>query len=113
MKKSPILTAVDLLKKNGYTVTKKRADPRIGDVVRFRDELTDGVPDEVLITFHQTEPDPGNTEDVWDFGGVIVSKKKWVEQYTEAMWIDRNEWAKDDGQYEVIGHVNLDKYMKE
>ncbi len=29
MKKSPIQTAVDLLKKNGYTVTKKRADPRI------------------------------------------------------------------------------------
>ena len=113
MKKSPIQTAVDLLKKNGYTVTKKRADPRIGDVVRMRDELTDGVPDEVLITFHRTDPDPANTDDVYDFGGVIVSKQNYDHQYSEALWIDRKEWAKDDGQYEVIGHVNLDKYVKE
>ena len=94
-KKSPIQTAVDLLKKNGYTVTKKRADPRIGDVVRFRD-----LDMNVLITLH----DPASTN--YKFGGVVISKRT-------VRWIDRNEWAKDDGQYEVIGHVNLDKYVKE
>ncbi len=100
MKKSPIQTAVDLLKKNGYTVTKKRADPRIGDVVRVRDDDAD-----VLITFHDI------TVTTYVFGGVVIAKG--VTPESDAYWIDRNEWAKDDGQYEVIGHVNLDKYVKE
>ena len=105
-KKSPIQTAVDLLKKNGYAVTKKRADPRIGDVVRFRDEKAD-----LLITFHQT--DRQTPDDSYTFGGVIVGRNVYAKLYVDNLWIDRNEWAKDDGQYEVIGHVNLDKYVKE
>lgn len=105
--KARIAAAKKLLEAEGYTLTKKRPDPRIGDVVRFYGD--DGDHD-VLITFHQT--DDATPDDVYDFGGVIVSEQGYADQYTEACWIDRDEWAKDDGQYEVVGHVNLDKWIK-
>lgn len=107
-KTTTIRAALKLLEKEGYTVTKKRQDPRIGDVVRFK--CDEGEPYDVLITFHQT--DNSYDGDQYDFGGVIVSEMKYADQSTDAIWIDRNEWAKDDGQYEVIGHVNLDKWIK-
>jgi len=103
--KREINAAMKLLKQEGYTVTKKRPDPRIGDVVRFTDD--DGTYD-VLITFHVL----GRNEDAYEYGGVTVSEQDYKDQYTEACWIDRNEWAKDDGQYEVIGHVDLTKWTK-
>lgn len=93
-----------LLKQQGYTVTKVRPDPRIGDVVRFHGEG----PYDVLITFHEL----GRNEDAYEYGGVVVSEQKYIDQCSEALWIDRNEWAKDDGQYEVIGHVDLTQWIK-
>ena len=106
--KTAINAALKLLKKEGYTVEKKRPDPRIGDVVRMH--YDDGTFDDVLITFHQL--DRNGPDDVFPFGGVVVSERKYNDQYTEAMWIDENEWARVDGQYEIIGHVNLDKWIK-
>ena len=103
-----INAAKKLLEKAGYTVTMNRPDPRIGDVVRFKS--SDSTYEDMLITFHQL--DPATADDVYDFGGVIVSEKRYADIYTEPCWIDRDEWAKDDGTYEVIGHVNLDKWIK-
>jgi hypothetical protein len=106
--KAQINAAMKLLKKEGYTVNKKRPDPRIGDVVRMegdRGELID-----LLITFRQI--DSATLEDVYEYGGIVVSEQTYMDQYTDSMWIDRNEWAKDDGQYEVVGHVDLTKWIK-
>lgn len=105
--KARIAAAKKLLEAEGYTLTKKRPDPRIGDVVRFHED--DGDYD-VLITFHQT--DAAERDESYDFGGVIVSEQGYDYQDTDNLWIDRNEWVKDDGQYEVVGHVNLDKWIK-
>ena len=105
--KARIAAAKKLLEAEGYTLTKKRPDPRIGDVVRFYGDDEDY---DVLITFHQL--DDATPEDTYDFGGVIVSERKYEYQHTDSMWIDRDEWAKDDGQYEVVGHMNLDKWIR-
>lgn len=113
--KAQINAAKKLLEKEGFTVTKtkpgyeviqKRTDPRIGDVVRFHMDMNC----DVLVTFHQT--DDASTDDVYSFGGVVVSEQNYNDMHTEHFWIDRNEWAKDDGKYEVIGHVDLDKWIK-
>lgn len=104
-KKDPIAEAKALLTANGYEVKSRRPDPKIGDVVRFRDDGMD-----VLIAFHQT--DAIERGDEYVFGGVPMHIGGYDDIYTEPMWIDRNEWAKDDGQYEVIGHVDLTKYTK-
>lgn len=106
--KAQINAAMKLLKNEGYTVNKKRPDPRIGDVVRFNCD-SEG-PYDVLITFHQTTP--ANNMDCWDYGGMEIIERPYDNMNTEACWIDRNEWAKDDGQYEVIGHVDLTKWIK-
>lgn len=103
-----ITAAKKLLESNGYEVKMKRPDPKIGDVVRF-DTDEDGICD-VLITFHQT--DDTTIDDVYDFGGVVVSEGRWDDLNTDAHWIDREEWAKDDGQYTIVGHVDLSKYTK-
>lgn len=106
-KTNPITAAKNLLERSGYSVKKKRDDPKIGDVIRFYDGCSD--PYNVLITFHQTKPD--NADDVWDFGGVIVSEGLYEDMNSDACWIDRNEWARDDGQYTVIGHIDLSKAL--
>lgn len=104
-KKNPIEEAKALLLASGYSVKSNRPDPRIGDVVLIASEGH-----EVLITFHQA---PGATmDDVYVFGGVVVSRANYSDQNTDTYWIDRNEWAKDDGQYKVVGHVDLTKYTK-
>ena len=109
-KQDPIEAAKKLLERKGYTVKANRPDPRIGDVVRFRDEAGSdgGKLKTVLITFHQIKPSA--LDDVWAFGGVYVHSGTYEAMYTEPVWIDSVEWAKDDGQYEVIGHVDLSKF---
>ena len=104
-KKDPIEDAKALLLASGYTIKRNRADPRIGDVVWMAPGGQ-----ELLITFHQT--DDATKADVYDFGGVIVSVTNYANQDTEIFWINRNEWAKDDGMYKVVGHVDLTKYTK-
>jgi hypothetical protein len=106
-KQDPILAAKRLLESKGYTVKTNRPDPRIGDVVRFRDDTSDTL-NSVLITFHQTEPT--GPDDSFVFGGVHIHSGTYDTMFTESMWIDSEEWAKDDGQYEVIGHVDLSKF---
>lgn len=100
--RAAINRAKRLLEKNGYTVAKYRPDPRIGDVVRFHEG---DKPYDVLITFYQT--DSVTPEDVYAFGGVQVGRGTYLQLCTEPLWIDQNEWQKDDGQYEVIGHIDL------
>ena len=106
-KQDPTEAAKKLLESKGYTVKANRPDPRIGDVVRFKDaqnlELYN-----MLVTFHQT--DSTGPDDVYRFGGVYVHSGTYEAMYTEPVWIDSVEWAKDDGQYEVIGHVDLSKF---
>lgn len=106
-KQDPIEAAKKLLESKGYTVKTNRPDPRIGDVVRFRDDASDTL-NTVLITFHQTKPSA--LDDVWAFGGVHIHSGAYDDMFTESMWIDSVEWAKDDGQYEVVGHVDLSKF---
>jgi len=107
-KKDPIAEAKALLTASGYEVKAKRTDPKIGDVVRMYQD--DESPEDVLITVHQT--DSHTAADVWNYGGVVVACGKYDDLYTDFIWIDRNKWAKDNGAYEVIGHVDLTKYTK-
>lgn len=103
--------AKKLLQKEGYEVKKKRPDPRIGDIVRIKE--SDGILTKVyniLITFHQT--DNAAPDDMYDYGGVEISKGRYRDMDTEPIWIDRDEWAENDGKYTVIGHVDLDKWIK-
>ena len=104
-KKDPIAEAKALLTANGYEVKSRRPDPKIGDVVRFRDDGMD-----VLIAFHQT--DAIERGDEYVFGGVPMHIGGYDDIYTEPMWIDRREWEQNDGAYEVVGHVDLTKYTK-
>lgn len=107
-KQDPILAAKKLLESKGYTVKVNRPDPRIGDVVRvWAWEDKRGVLCDMLVTFNQT--DSTGPDDVYRFGGVYVHCGTYEAMYTELVWIDSEEWAKDDGQYEVIGHVDLSK----
>jgi mRNA-degrading endonuclease YafQ of YafQ-DinJ toxin-antitoxin module len=99
---SVIRSAKTLLEKNGYTVRKLRPHPQIGDIVRFRDTTT---PMDVLIVFHQT--DDATPEDVYDFGGVQVGRGTYQQLYTEPLWVDREEWQKDDGAYKIVGRIDL------
>ena len=105
-KKTPIEAAKALLEKNGYTVKAIRPDPKIGDVVRTYED--DGSYNDVLITFR--EIDNSAHGDGFEFGGVAVSEAKREDQYPDMLWIDSAKWAKDDGQYQVIGHVDLSKF---
>lgn len=98
MKNEDIERALKLVEANGYTVTKKRHDPQIGDVVRCREEGRD-----VLITLHDTE----STR--LPFGGGEIMKGPNI--YMNHIWIDANLWAKDKGHYTVIGHVDLSKFV--
>lgn len=98
-----IEAAKNLLQKEGYEIKKPRPDPRIGDVVRIKGS---GKTFDALIVFHET------SDADYQYGGVEVSTGDYCHIYTENLWIDREEWAKDDGQYTVIGHVNLDKWIK-
>jgi hypothetical protein len=106
-KQDPILAAKKLLESKGYTVKAVRPDPRIGDVVRIW-ENGGGVLCNMLVTFNQT--DSTGPDDTFRFGGVYVHSGTYEAMYTEPVWIDSEEWAKDDGQYEVIGHVDLSKF---
>ena len=103
-----VAAAKKLLEANGYTVNKRREDPKIGDVVRMDDG--DGKTMDILITFHQT--DITGPDDVFTYGGVEVAVGTYHQLYTEPCWIDRDEWAKDDGQYKVVGHVDLSGFTK-
>jgi hypothetical protein len=107
-KKDPIAEAKALLTASGYEVKAKRPEPKIGDVVRMYQD--DESTEDVLITVHQT--DSHSADDVWNYGGVVVARGKYDDLYTDFMWIDRNLWAKDDGDYEVVGHIDLTKYTK-
>ena len=108
--KKPLTIAASkkLLEANGYTVNKCREDPKIGDVVRMGRDNGDTM--DILITFHQT--DDATDDDIFDFGGVEVAIGTYDQLYTEPCWIDRDEWAKDDGQYQVVGHVDLSGFTK-
>ncbi len=108
--KKPLTIAASkkLLEANGYTVNKCREDPKIGDVVRMGRDNGDTM--DILITFHQT--DDATDDDIFDFGGVEVAVGTYKQLYTEPCWIDRDEWAKDDGQYQVVGHVDLSEFTK-
>ena len=105
-KQDPIEAAKKLLESKGYTVKTNRPDPRIGDVVKFKDDYAKL--NTMLVTFNQT--DSTGPDDVYRFGGCVVHSGTYEAMYTEPVWIDSVEWAKDDGQYEVIGHVDLSKF---
>jgi hypothetical protein len=107
-KQDPIEAAKKLLESKGYTVKANRPDPRIGDVVKVWDEAGMKVLHTMLVAFHQT--DSTGPDDTYHFGGVYVHSGTYDAMYTEPVWIDSVEWAKDDGQYEVVGHVDLSKF---
>ena len=103
-----VAAAKKLLEANGYTVNKRREDPKIGDVVRMDDG--DGKTMDILITFHQT--DITGPDDVFTYGGAEVAVGTYKQLHIEPCWIDRDEWARDDGQYQVVGHVDLSRFTK-
>lgn len=101
-KKTPVEAAKALLLNEGYTVTKKRPDPRIGDIVEIEGE-------KVLIIFHQK--DRTNKDDHYRFGGYCVQVGVYAEMDTDApSWIDEREWH-DESQYPLLGHIDLTKAM--
>ena len=100
--KTPVEAAKALLLNEGYTVTKKRPDPRIGDIVEIEGE-------QALIIFHQKNK--VSTDDHYRFGGYPVQVGVYAEINTDApAWIDEREWH-DESQYPLLGHIDLTKAM--
>lgn len=85
--------AIALLNKNGYDVAQRIG---FGSIVWSRD-------DGHLILISQHDPKDPDTQ----WAGTSLTNPS----YCELLWIDHDTWRKGDGSYEVVGSVDLGKWL--